>query len=263
MQKSKYLPWIVAAGFAATLAIALPVFAQTTQTPSGMPGGWTRGGHFGMGGAIPGVFGTVSAVNGTSLTVTAKTRPNATSTTEVVYTVDASSAKIMKNGTTSAVSSITVGDMVTVRGTVSGTNVTATAIRDGVMGMPGMPGSRGFGRSGTATTTPPIKGNGEPVVGGSITAISGTMLTVTNASNVTYSVDASSATIVKKGTTSTIANVAIGDNVIVQGTVNGTSVTASSVIDQGVANAGNSGTQGARVGFFGTIGNFFKHLFGF
>ena len=43
------------------------------------------------------------------------------------------------------------------------------------------------------------------------------------------------ATVVKDNATSSISAIASGDNVIVQGTVNGTAVTASSVIDQGAS----------------------------
>lgn len=197
----------------------------------------------------------------------------ATTTPATVYTVDASNAQVIKNGASSTLSSIATGDMVMVQGTVNGTNVAATMIRDG---MPGSMGGHEFGPGGrpmpmTARGTSPIQGNGEPIVGGNVTAVNGVTLTVTNASNVTYTVDATSAKIVKNGTSSAIASIATGDNVIVQGTVNGTSVTASSIIDQGSGSQTNSGQgSGASAGgshstfgFFGAIGNFFKHIFGF
>lgn len=268
--KTKYLPYIVAAGFALSLAVTLPVFAQTQASGNGAGG---YGGHFGFGpgpAMIPGIVGTVTAVDGTTLTVTSRMRPRglptaaptptATAAAATVYTVDASNAKVMKNGTSSTVSDISTGDMVMVQGTVTGDNVTATVIRDGVMPM--MMGRRGFRFS---SSTLPIQGNGEPVIAGSIASISGTTLTVTNASNITYTVDATSATIVKNGTSTTFSNVATGDRVIIQGTVNGTSVTASSIIDQGAAATatGSSGSAGVRGGFFGAIGSFFKRLFGF
>jgi hypothetical protein len=196
-----------------------------------------------------------------------------------VYTVNATNAKIYKGSvtTTVSVSAIATGDTVMVQGTVNGANVAATVIRDGVSGTMGgrpvMPG-KGFGHSASSTssTTPIIQGNGEPVVGGSVTAISGVTLTVTNTSNVTYTINAASATVVVKGASSTFSNVAVGDNVIVQGTVNGNSVTASSIIDQGVKSANTSSTNGQSHGggigaglggFFGAIGGFFQHLFGF
>jgi hypothetical protein len=206
--------------------------------------------------------------------VTQKARPNAT-TTPATYTVDAANAQVMKNGATSTVASIAIGDTVMVQGAVSGTNVAATMIRDGAMtamGQRGMPGNYGKGNRPTSTpAASPIQGNGEPVVAGNVTAISGSSLTVTNASNVTYTIDISNATIVKSGATTTIASVAVGDNVIAQGVVEGASVTASSLIDQGSSNRSNgtptnapsTGSRSGLSGFFGAIGNFFKHIFGF
>ena len=196
-----------------------------------------------------GVLGTVATVSGNTITVTSKVwRKNGAATT---YTVDATNATVTKNDTSSSVSNILVGDTVSVLGTINGTNITAKSIRDGV----------GIGQRKMAM--PVIQGNGLPVVGGSVTAINGSVLTVTNKSNVTYTVDATNATIVKAAATSTIGNVNVGDAVIVQGTVNGTSITASSVIDQapGVAHAKKG--RGFLSDFFDGIGGFFHHLFGF
>jgi hypothetical protein len=285
--KNKYLSLIVGAGIVASFVVVLPAFAQTQP---GGPNGFGGGGRFGMGAGMrggpampPGVFGTVDTISGDTLQITSKImRPNASSTPATVYTVDATNATVVKNGATSTVSSIAVGDMVMVRGTVTGTNVTATMIRDGIMGMMGrpgafasstrgMPGMNAFGRRPTSTrsasSTPPFQGNGEPVIAGSIASISGSSLTVTNASNITYTVDASNATIVNGKATSTISNISVGDNVVVQGVVNGTSVTASSIIDQGSGSKGNgkpAGTPPAGpLKIFSAIGNFFKHIFGF
>jgi hypothetical protein len=218
-----------------------------------MPGGPTMG-------RAPGVFGTVASVSGDTLTVTSKMGPitsaagsaNASGTT---YTVDATNATVMKAGASSSVSAIAVGDTVLVTGTVSGTSVTATTIRDGML----------MGQNGRPSTTPIIQGNGEPVIGGTVSAISGSTLTVTNKSNVTYSVDASNATIEKKNAASTLSTVAVGDSVVVQGAVNGTSVTASSVMDGGVPSAQGTSTPhpGGMQGFLGGIGSFFHSLFGF
>ena len=247
------------------LALGTTAFAQaTTPAPTtpqgGMHGGMMWGG--GLRGRMSGVFGTVGAVSGTTLTVTSKAGPNGT-LAAATYTVDASSASVMKAGASSSVSAIAVGDTVMVQGTVSGTSVTAKTIRDGVMPM-GM----GRGQKPPQSQNSIIKGNGQPVVGGSVTAISGSTLTVTNKSNVTYSVDASSAVVEKANATSSVSNIAVGDSVVVQGTVNGSSITASSVMDQGSAPtvpvAGTSQPRrGGMGGFFGAIGGFFQHLFGF
>ena len=93
--------------------------------------------------------------------------------------------------------------------------VAGTAFAQG----PGMMQGRGQwsrGGEGTATTTwrggmmrrdldndgdeatstarfPMMTGNGQPIIGGKVTAVNGNSLTVTNASNVTYTVDVTSA----------------------------------------------------------------------
>jgi hypothetical protein len=225
-------------------ALAGTAFAATTVTAH-------RGGNF----ARPAVVGTVSAINGNTLTVASKGfGQNATPTS---YTVDATNATVTKNNAASEVSAIAIGDTVMVQGTTSGNNVTAKTIRDGVS-------------QGQKSQAPAITGNGEPVVGGNVTAISsdGTTLTITNKSAVTYTIDATNATISKTGVTgATISNIAVGDNVVVQGTVNGTSVVASSVIDQGAPQASNTNTSGGIKNFVGNfagaIGGFFTRLFGF
>jgi hypothetical protein len=211
---------------------------------------------------IPGVFGTVSAVNGTTLTVTSKGGPTNQGSTGTTYTVNASGATVMKDGATSTVSAIATGDTVMVQGAISGTTVTATKINDGMM-----QGGPGMGKAGGGALAS-LQGNGEPVVGGSVTAISGDSLTVTNKSNVTYSVDATNATVIVKNATSSLADISTGDNVVVQGTVNGTAVTASTIIDQGAQSSSGTGTGGPGMmhgigGVFGAIGGFFQHLFGF
>jgi hypothetical protein len=197
------------------------------------------------------IVGTVSSVSGNIIMVSAKKglgeKNNSTATT---YTVDATNAKITKGKTAGTISSIVVGDKVMVQGTITGTNVVAKNIRDGVL-------------------QPQIQGNGQPIVAGKITAISGNTITITNGSNVAYTVDATNAKFEVKGAvTPTISNIAVGDNVVVQGTVNGNMVTASSVIDQKAQIKNNTeSTNNVNDNFMGGMmrgmGNFFKRMFGF
>lgn len=190
-----------------------------------------------------GVSGKVTAVSGSTLTVAGR---NSTS-----YTVDASAATVTKSKAASSVSAIAVGDTVFVQGTVNGTSVTATTIEDGVGAQwPGSNGGAKIPGSGGAT----IAGNGEPVVAGSVTAISGSTITITNKSNVTYTIDASA---------TTYSNVKVGDGIVVQGTVNGNSVVASSVIDNAANASAAGGAKPAHKGILNGIGSFFSHLFGF
>lgn len=220
-------------------------------------------GRGGIGGRAPGIFGTVSAISGNTLTVTSKGfGQNATPAT---YSVDASNATVTKNGSSSSISSIAIGDTIMAQGTVSGTNVVATSIRDGVMNRTnGAKGMNGATKSGFQNSI--IKGNGQPVVGGTVASISGTSLTITNASNVTYTVDASSATVEKNNATSTVGSISVNDRVVVQGAVSGNSITASSILDQGVAPSATSSKAPSprnNGGFMGTIKGFFHKMFGF
>lgn len=240
-------------------------------------GGGTPGGVNGMnrGGTMkPGVFGTVTAVNGNTITINGRQGFGPTATATTTYTVDATNATVKKNNATSTVSAIAIGDTIFAQGTITGTNVVATTIRDGVMmGARGQggPGMNGKGGQGHATSTPPVSpftGNGQPVIAGSVSAISGTSLTVTTASNVIYTVDASNAKIVEGQNTIALSTIVVGNKVLVQGTVNGTSITASTVVDQSGVPASVTANmdKGRKLGFFGGVGNFFKsfaHLFGF
>lgn len=168
-----------------------------------------------------GVMGTVSAVNGSSITLTGKDG--------TTYTVDAGSASITKDMTVS-VSDIKVGDTLMAHGTVSGTSVTATNIHDGVPPMGGMMGGHmGHGMG---------MGHG---VHGTVTAIQGTTLTVnatdprTNTTS-TYTVDASSAKVMLPGTGAqptegSVSSIKTGDTVMVAGDVSGQSITAKMIFD--------------------------------
>jgi hypothetical protein len=146
------------------------------------------------------------------------------------------------------------------QGTLTGTNLVATNIRDGVM----MRGNGSKNGTGVGTNQPsPITGNGQPVVAGAVTSVNGGSIVITNKSNVSYTVDATNAKIVQGQNTISISNIAVGDMLVVQGTVNGNTVTASSVIDQKVVSSTTTGTTTPSKGFFGSIGSFFARIFGF
>jgi hypothetical protein len=189
--------------------------STTAVSESGMK--MERGiGMMGMRGERPAVVGKVTSVSGTTLTVQSQ-RPGDTSTMD--YTVDASSAKILKGTegaapTESTLSAVAVGDTVAVRGTLSGTSVTATEIIDGPMMKHGFGGhgGRGHGTRGT------------------VAAINGNTITLTGENGTTYTVDASGAQI-GKVTTITVGDVQVGDTLNVMGEVSGTNVTAKHIMD--------------------------------
>ena len=85
----------------------------------------------GQGQPMPGIAGKVTAVDVTDNAITVQGMRNSTTS----YNVDVSGAVIKKNNATTTISSIRFGDTVMVRGTVSGTSVTATSVRDGALGL--------------------------------------------------------------------------------------------------------------------------------
>lgn len=111
----------------------------------------------------------------------------------------------------------------------------------------------------------PITGNGQPIVAGTVSTINGSTLTITNKSNVSYTVDITNAKIVQGANTISVSGVTVGDAVVVQGTVNSNAIVASSVIDQAksVSPSGPGNSGELHGGFFSGIGSFFAHLFGF
>ncbi len=202
-----------------------------------------------------GVFGTVTAVSGNTITVQAKTFAKGTlSSTGATYTVNAGAAIIDKNSTAITVAGISVGDTIMVEGTVSGTVVTATRIHDGVM----VKGTQGDDKKDNGGATIP-DGNGQPVVGGTVTAVNGNTITFTNKSNVSYTADVTNAKIIKNGTVATASTIAVGDTVLAQGTINGSSVVAVTFVDSAKASHDEDNSSH---GFFNAIGSFFARLFG-
>lgn len=207
--------------------------------------------------ATNGAYGLVTAISGDTITIT--TLAHGEDAIAETLTVNATGAVVDKNKVTTALSSVAVGDMIFVEGTVNGTSVTATKIHDGVM-MKGWAKTHGADKTdASANAMAMLEGNGQPIVGGTVSAINGNSITITNKSNASYTVDISNAKITKNGSASAASTISVGDTILVQGTINGTAVTAVNIVDS--ANA--SAHANAHAGFFGAIGNFFAHLFGF
>ncbi len=73
----------------------------------------------------PGIMGTVSSINGDSITLVGK---NGTT-----YMVLAKDAKVMKVGTTAQIGAISKGDNLLILGTANGSTITAKKIFDGAV----------------------------------------------------------------------------------------------------------------------------------
>lgn len=265
-KNKKYTYAVMALATLTTIGAATPAFAETTVNAGvsasahvGFMGG--RGGRGGMmnhGNMKPMVFGTVSSISGNTIIVSGK-QGFGSNATNVTYSIDATNAKVTKDNTAGTIASIAVGDMVMVQGTVTGTNVVATEIHDGVMKGRGDNENKDNNQNPKPIST--MTGNGQPVVAGTVSSVSGSTIVITNKSNVTYTIDATNAKITKgQAAAATVTSVAVGDQVVVQGVVNGNSIVASSVIDENKP-SGSTGQQ--HKGFFGSIGSFFGRIFGF
>jgi len=188
---------------------AAPSTTSSTKTKSGFRQG-----------TPPAAAGTVTAVSSNTITVTDKR-------TGASYIVDASSAAIDKfappaagakpagkpTPTVITLSQISVGDKVTIQGTVNGNNIVATKITDGMM--------MGFGTR---------KGPGSRGAMGTVSAVSGNTITLTGKNGATYTVNAGSAA-VKAVTDSSVGNIKVGDTLMVNGAVSGTTITATNIVD--------------------------------
>jgi hypothetical protein len=73
----------------------------------------------------PNVVGVISTISGNTLIVNSRKGKASRS-----YTVDATNAKVIKDGTTTAISNIAIGDKVVIKGSIKGTRVIAKSIRD-------------------------------------------------------------------------------------------------------------------------------------
>lgn len=155
----------------------------------------------------PHVGGEITAISGTTLTVSDKRSGTS-------YTVETSGATVMKDGASAELSNFTVGDHVMAVGTMSGTTLTATKVFGG---MPkGSFGGHGHGR-----------GHG---VMGEVTAVNGSTITVTGMDGTSYTVNADGAS-VKRVAEGSLSDIVVGDRIGVHGEVSGTTVTATTIMD--------------------------------
>lgn len=192
------------------------------------------------------VSGSVTAVSGTTLTLTVPSRNGDTKT----FTIDANGATVLTKSGTGSLSDVSVGTRISVKGEVDGSNVDAETIHV----MPAAPTKPAKPERPEAKPLPAAyEGDGSPIVIGKVTAVVGSTLTLDNKSSSNYTVNAAGADFAKGGKAQTLADIAVGDTVMVQGTVNGSNVTASSIIEQ----PGKGGH-----GFFGFLGLLFGKLFG-
>lgn len=175
-----------------------------------------------------GVIGTVTSTNESTMEV--KGENNTT------YTVDISNAKVRRGTTVIQSSDISVGDSLFIQGAVNGSTIVATNVL-----------------TAKADTTLNKPSNGNNGIVGTVTAVNNTTLTVLGKNGTTYTVAGANAKVWenKKETTS-LNTIAVGDTVVIQGSVNGENVEASSIyevtLSQRSADSGIRGTVTAITG---------------
>ena len=139
---SKYVNGVISKGTVATIAVGDTVMIRGTIETATMSSVSIRDGNFPKP-TPPTAIGKVTAVNGSTITLSSSVHPMKAGGTSpaTTYTVDASGATISKvtppaargekpKTSTISVSGIVVGDTLVVRGTLSGTSITATSITD-------------------------------------------------------------------------------------------------------------------------------------
>lgn len=102
----------------------------------------------------------------------------------------------------------------------------------------------------TPTTTP---GTVNVNLVGTVTAVSGSTLTLSGQNGATYSVDAANASITGGGQTHVLADIKVGDKLAVHGTLSGSVVTATSIVDKSFAKQLLSGIDSLRAGIVTAI----------
>ena len=180
----------------------------------------------------PPLTGVITAINGGVLTLQ-RQGPGGSGT----LTVDTTSATAFRGGPGAKSSTLTlgalrVGERVMVRGTLSGSTVSATALAV----QPAGPG-RGQGPAGRHPGGP-----GPGLLHGVITAINGGVLTLQRqgpGGSGTLTVDTTSATVFRggpgaKSSTLTLGALRVGERVMVRGTLSGSTVSATAVAVQPV-----------------------------
>lgn len=199
----------------ATISAASGSGGPSTQTPTTIQPGGQQPDHDGMHpGHGHGAGGTIASIDGTTLTVNARSGGTVTVTTSADTTVTKASP--------GAVSDVHVGDNVLVMGQATGTDVTARGIVDFRSAQP-----PARPKDDPDPNRPPDADHFEPV-NGQVTAVNGATLTV-KAADKTYIVTTSADTHVSLVQTLSVSDLKVGDTVHVMGDTSGTTVAAKHI----------------------------------
>ena len=211
-----------------------------------------------------GTFGTISSIDGSTLTIS-----GSDGTSTKVATDDST---VVSTSVNLALSDVAVGDQITVMGTVSGTDVAAERIVDNgteaATGFPGGAGGQvpsGAPPGGFDGQTPPTDQSGNPVtppggaptgapqgatgragrgVRGAVTSVDGSVITVTSQDGTVYQVTASSTTTVTRSQAGALSDLTVGDQVSVFGQTGADGTVTATRISEGSGFGGPQGQGG-------------------
>ena len=224
--------------------------AASTNSASGSQQNGQNGSGFA--GRIPGSAGTITAINGTTLTI--QDRQN-----QSVKVTTTSSTRVSVQ-TTVPLSSIANGDRISATGTQSGTTVAATRITVMNLQGAGQFGQRANG--GTGNGGPPAEGAGgfprrnggtngtgsgnAPASGfafGTVTNVSGGTITISSFNGSTMTITTTSSTKVTKSEPGSLSDLKVGQTIRATGTTASDGTVAATAINEG-AGGGFGGFRG-------------------
>ncbi len=269
--------WIIAGVVTAIVVVGVIWFMSRSDSNSTASSAAPAAAGQGGGRGFPGASGTITKINGSTITVKAD---------------DGTETKIVTNSDTTVtlsgdvkVNDIAVGDQLTVTGTVDGTNVTAERIND--MGDVQVGQGRGQGGqngqqdpNGTGNFTPPTDANGNIIgrgqggqngqqggpngsmpnggslpnggsipngapggqgggmTAGQVTAVDGNTITMTGRNGSTYTVTLSSSTTITKSRIGKVSDLKVGDIITAFGQSASNGELTATRISQGALGAG-------------------------
>lgn len=213
--------------------------------------------------------GTVTVIGTNTITVNGKH-----ASTTGLFIVDVSSAKFFKNNATTTLNAILLGDTVFVQGKVSGNSVTASAVYSGklpaaLQKVEIRKEEKKEERKEKREDRMADRLRGTAILG-IVTNVNGNTILVdgrfgTSTATTTYTVNAANAKIFKDKATTTVSAILVGDRVLVEGTVSGTTVTANVIFDGKLPLNGKAfgafSYEPEQGKFFQKINNFLKNFF--
>lgn len=224
-----------------------------------------------------GAMGIITAISGTTLTITSAQPGSATTT----LTVNAASTTVKKMAVSDATSTkpqmitqsladLSVGERVVVRGTRTGTTIVATEIVEVPTDMPKNP-IRDMAKDAIEHMKDDRSMQFGRGVVGVVQDMNGTTFNLKAMNGTVYAVNAASSTVRNGAATSSLANITNGERVAVQGDVANTTITAR-VIMENIPDAPKAGKkehatssssfQDKKHDFFEKCKDVFKNIFG-